>query len=105
MASRRRCRRSGTTSTASVATMTPVDNQSRAVLRARGCGRSAGSPSSGSQRFPSQNMSWALLSVTRLTPRVPWLCGPASRRVCHFEEADQIPVRSAGALPSALQPA
>ena len=40
---------------------------------------------SGTQRAPSQSVirSW-LHSTTRLTQGVPWLCGPASRRVCHF---------------------
>ena len=35
------------------------------------------------QRDPSQNMGW-LRSATRLTAGVPWLCDPASRRVCYF---------------------
>ena len=42
---------------------------------------------SATQRVPSQkDMLW-LRSATRLTARVPWLCGPASRRVCYFGEA------------------
>ena len=32
-----------------------------------------------------------LHSAARLTQRVPWLCGPASRRVCYFVEADPRP--------------
>ena len=51
-------------------------------------------PFSGIQRLPSQNMSWALLSATRLATRAPWLCGPASRRVCYFEEAGRMPAVS-----------
>jgi hypothetical protein len=31
-----------------------------------------------------------LRSETRLTQGVPWLCGPASRRVCHFVEAGRM---------------
>ncbi len=37
-----------------------------------------------------------LLSATRLATRAPWLCGPASRRVCYFEEAG----RSRGGQPT-----
>jgi hypothetical protein len=49
---------------------------------------------SGTQRVPSQNDMVGLHSATRLTQGVPWLCGPASRRVCHFVEAG-CPTRSA----------
>jgi hypothetical protein len=38
------------------------------------------------QRDPFQYML-RLRSATRLTQGVPWLCGPASRRVCYFGEA------------------
>jgi hypothetical protein len=37
-------------------------------------------------RLPFQNMR-RLRSATRLAQRVPWLCGPALRRVCYFVEA------------------
>jgi len=44
---------------------------------------------SGTHSVPFQNvMRQRLRSATRLTQRVPWLCGPASRRVCYFVEAD-----------------
>jgi hypothetical protein len=33
---------------------------------------------------PSQKANLLLRSATRLTQGVPWLCGPASRRVCYF---------------------
>ncbi len=43
---------------------------------------------SGTQSVPFQNViRHRLHSATRLTQGVPWLCGPASRRVCYFEEA------------------
>jgi hypothetical protein len=44
---------------------------------------------SGTHRVPSQKANAVLRSATRLTLGVPWLCGPASRRVCYFVEADQ----------------
>ncbi len=39
------------------------------------------------QRVPSQNDNAILHSATRRTQGVPWLCGPASRRVCLFVDA------------------
>jgi hypothetical protein len=38
-------------------------------------------------RVPSQKANAVLHSATRLTRGVPWLCGPASRRVCLFVAA------------------
>ena len=46
---------------------------------------------SGTQSVPFQNvMRQRLHSATRLTQGVPWLCGPASRRVCYFVEAGRM---------------
>jgi hypothetical protein len=61
--------------------ITPIAGQPR-PRRPIGCGGAAGMPSS-THRVPSQNKK-RLPSATRLTRRVPWLCGPASQRVCHF---------------------
>ena len=46
---------------------------------------------SGTQSVPFQNViRHRLHSATRLTQGVPWLCGPASRRVCYFVEAGRL---------------
>ncbi len=45
----------------------------------------SGGWSAGSRRLLFQAMGVALLLATPLIARVPWLCDPASRRVCHFE--------------------
>ena len=42
---------------------------------------------SGTHRVPSHKVNVVLHSATRLTQGVPWLCGPASRRVCLFRGA------------------
>jgi hypothetical protein len=46
--------------------------------------RAGGVRSSETQWVPSQKDNVVLHSATRLTQGVPWLCGPASRRVCLF---------------------
>ena len=46
--------------------------------------RAGGVSSSETQWVPSQKDNVVLHSATRLTQGVPWLCGPASRRVCLF---------------------
>jgi hypothetical protein len=62
---------------------TPVAIQSHA--RRRRPARGGVGVRSSIQRVPFQNMI-RLRSATRLTLRAPWLCGPASRRVCYFVE-------------------
>jgi hypothetical protein len=58
-----------------------------AMSRSR-CGRRVGGVGIGAcpsiQRVPSQNVNVVSHSATRLAQRAPWLCGPASRRVCYF---------------------
>jgi hypothetical protein len=76
----------GNTTAMTAKAMMAVAAQSRA-RRAGGSALAVGCGLSGSQRSPFQNMERELLSATRLTQGVPWLCGPASRRVCYFVEA------------------
>ena len=52
--------------------------------RQRELRRVGGVRSSETQWVPSQKDNVVLHSATRLTQGVPWLCGPASRRVCLF---------------------
>jgi hypothetical protein len=51
---------------------------------------------------PLHRLPWRSIcrprSTTRLTLRVPWLCGPASRRVCFFEEAGRMKAVSHASL-------
>src|SRR5207244_1586453 len=62
-----------------------VSAQSNARRRRDLDGRPAGASWSGRiHRRPSQNDTGSLHSVARLARRAPWLCGPASRRVCSF---------------------
>jgi hypothetical protein len=84
----------GTTSAARTSTMTAVAPQppARDARVAGACldpaplGRAVARSSSSewTQRVPSQNDNVILHSATRRTQGVPWLCGPASRRVCLF---------------------
>ena len=48
------------------------------------CCRRGVAGASSTHLVPSQNANVLLRSATRLTQGVPWLCGPASRRVCSF---------------------
>ena len=77
----------GTARAATPTIMTPVASQSRPRRRVGGGAAAAARWST--QRVPSQNIV-RLRSATRLTRRVPWLCGPASRRVCYFVEAGRV---------------
>ena len=72
--------RAGTRTTIAIVTSQP---------RRRRHGRVAGSTCllrgrSPTQRLPSQNDMTVLPSEARLATRAPWLCGPASRRVCLY---------------------
>jgi hypothetical protein len=77
----------GTTYSPTDATITSVANHATArFVRPRGGVGGA----SGTHSVPFQNvMRQRLHSATRLTQGVPWLCGPASRRVCYFVEASR----------------
>ena len=68
-------------------------NGRRTRLTDRRAGVGGGVGASGTQWVPSQDVirSW-LHSMTRLTQGVPWLCGPASRRVCHFVDQARRPI-------------
>jgi len=55
-----------------------------AVALLAATGTVAASTQKASHASASQYNIGRLHSVARLTQRVPWLCGPASRRVCYF---------------------
>ena len=77
----------GITNAAIVPIMMAVASQPR-VRRCPGDDVAAGACSP-VYRAPFRDMM-RLHSETRLTQGVPWLCGPASRRVCHFVEAGRM---------------
>jgi hypothetical protein len=73
----------GTRSVAATMTIVAVAAQSRNLLLRRVLRLAT----SATHSDPSQKDNVVLHSATRLTSRVPWLCGPASRRVCSFVAA------------------
>ena len=75
----------GIRSVAATASVASATKGRRAMRKERRAGVGGGVVASGVQRTPSQKRHSILLhSMTRLTQGVPWLCDPASRRVCHF---------------------
>jgi hypothetical protein len=79
----------GMTSAGTSKTIGSVASQSRSRRRRWGVGDACLADRPSTHPEPFQNIRSCLRSATRLASRAPWLCGPASRRVCYFVETGQ----------------